>query len=72
MTEPDNDTAAALRKEFATGLAPARTSTWVEAFASVPRHAFVPAFYTQGSDGAWERVGPADPVTWKPSTPTGR
>ncbi|MEU3036556.1 methyltransferase domain-containing protein [Streptomyces griseoaurantiacus] len=61
MTEPDNDTAAALRKEFATNLAPTCTSKWGEAFASVPRHAFVPAFYTQGSDGAWERVGPADP-----------
>ncbi|MFE5753383.1 methyltransferase domain-containing protein [Streptomyces massasporeus] len=61
MTMPDNDTADALRKEFADALAPTHTSAWRDAFASVPRHVFVPSFYTQGPDDAWGRVGPADP-----------
>ncbi|MEU1595162.1 hypothetical protein ABZ468_20365 [Streptomyces sp. NPDC005708] len=61
MTWLDNDTAAALRQEFAVALDPAHTSAWRDAFASVPRHVFVPSFYTQGAAGAWERVRPGDP-----------
>ncbi|MFF7977302.1 methyltransferase domain-containing protein [Streptomyces sp. NPDC007905] len=60
MTGLDNDTAAALRKDFANALAPAHTSAWRDAFASVPRHVFVPSFYAQGPDGAWQNVGPDD------------
>ncbi|MET8808666.1 hypothetical protein [Streptomyces sp. NPDC004546] len=61
MTWLDNDTAAALREKFAITLAPTRTSAWRDAFASVPRHVFVPAFYTQDATGAWEHIGPGDP-----------
>ncbi|MGW5433899.1 methyltransferase domain-containing protein [Streptomyces sp. NPDC004059] len=61
MTGLDNDTAAALREKFATTIAPTRTSAWRDAFAAVPRHVFVPAFYAQGPTGEWEHVGPDDP-----------
>ncbi|MET8631673.1 methyltransferase domain-containing protein [Streptomyces sp. NPDC004680] len=61
MTWLDNHTAAALRREFAAALDPGRTSAWTDAFAAVPRHAFVPTYYNQDRAGTWHRIGPENP-----------
>ncbi|MFG2662409.1 methyltransferase domain-containing protein, partial [Streptomyces sp. NPDC048425] len=55
---PDTGTSAALRHKYAMDLALDHDGGWLQAFADVPRHVFVPRFYTQGTDGAWQ------PVSW--------
>ncbi|MFE9881959.1 methyltransferase domain-containing protein [Streptomyces sp. NPDC005784] len=37
-------------------------SGWAEAFASVPRHLFVPRFYRQDGTGAWQPLTGTDPA----------
>lgn len=39
-------------------------SPWYDAFASVPRHLFVPAFLQQQADMAWRLMTPADDSYW--------
>ncbi|MFF1685334.1 MULTISPECIES: methyltransferase domain-containing protein [unclassified Streptomyces] len=55
---PDTGVSAALRQKYATDLALDRDGEWLQAFADVPRHIFVPTFYTQSTDMSWQ------PVTW--------
>ncbi|MEV6699291.1 methyltransferase domain-containing protein [Streptomyces sp. NPDC051453] len=55
---PDTGTSAALRQKYATDLALDRDGEWLQAFADVPRHVFVPRYFTQGTDTAWQ------PVSW--------
>ncbi|MGP4089115.1 methyltransferase domain-containing protein [Streptomyces sp. KR55] len=61
MTWPDTDVTAALRQKFAAELNPNHDSEWADAFASVPRHVFVPTFYTQTDNGSWLPVQWGDP-----------
>lgn len=55
--------AAALRAAFARAVTPP-DSPWHDAFASVPRHLFVPAFFQQRHDGAWRLTTSADDAYW--------
>ncbi|MFD7206486.1 methyltransferase domain-containing protein [Streptomyces sp. NPDC059893] len=57
---PDTGTSAALRHKYATDLALDHDGRWLQAFADVPRHVFVPRFYTQGTDAAWRTVSWGD------------
>ncbi|MCX2969347.1 MULTISPECIES: methyltransferase domain-containing protein [Streptomyces] len=56
MTDPENTRA----REFAARLTGADTSAWASTFAQVPRHHFVPSFYTTTGDG-WKEVRDGDP-----------
>jgi protein-L-isoaspartate(D-aspartate) O-methyltransferase len=47
-------------REFAARLTGAGSSAWAATFAEVPRHHFVPFFYTMTSDG-WKEVRSGDP-----------
>ncbi|MFD4588272.1 methyltransferase domain-containing protein [Streptomyces sp. NPDC058434] len=58
MTQPDNGACAAARQRMAGDLVAGRPSEWADAFASVPRHLFVPRFYQQDTTGAWQ------PLSW--------
>lgn len=54
-----------LRRDLAGHLADQgdiRTAEWREAFESVPRHVFVPRFFTQNEDGTWVTVDGSDPA----------
>lgn len=61
MSWPDTGASEALRQEFAAGLDAAGDSAWSAAFAAVPRHVFVPAFYIQGDNQSWQQVVWGDP-----------
>lgn len=61
MTGLDTRVSAALRQRFAAELAPRFDRGWVDAFAAVPRHLFVPRFYTQADDRSWRAVNCGDP-----------
>ncbi|MEU9206916.1 methyltransferase domain-containing protein [Streptomyces sp. NPDC048415] len=61
MTWPDTRRSAALRKKFAAALDPEHDTGWADAFAAVPRHVFVPRFYTQADDRSWRKVYLGDP-----------
>ncbi|QQQ76134.1 methyltransferase domain-containing protein [Saccharothrix sp. 6-C] len=53
------DVAAHLRAQLADSLLTAgvlRDPRWADAFRQVPRHAFLPGFFVQRPDGAWEPV----------------
>lgn len=50
------DPTAALRATYATAIGGGQASPWREAFAEVPRHRFVPAYFRQDGHGAWQRV----------------
>lgn len=56
MTDSENTRV----REFAARLTGADTSAWASAFAQVPRHHFVPSFYTISGDG-WKEVRDGDP-----------
>ncbi|MFD9463108.1 methyltransferase domain-containing protein [Streptomyces sp. NPDC060027] len=58
MTVPDDGASAAARQRMAADLTAEHPSEWADAFASVPRHLFVPRFHQQDSTGAWQ------PLTW--------
>lgn len=58
------DLAAHLRDQLVDSMATAgvvRDPRWVEAFRQVPRHVFLPGFFVQRPDGAWEPVTSAHP-----------
>lgn len=61
MTWPDTKASAALRQKFAADLDPQHATEWADAFATVPRHVFVPRFYTQADDRSWRTVYWGDP-----------
>ncbi|MGX1909546.1 methyltransferase domain-containing protein [Streptomyces phaeochromogenes] len=52
---------AALRRKLAAELDPEHDSGWADAFAAVPRHVFVPRYYTQADDRSWRTVHLGDP-----------
>ncbi|MCX4824263.1 methyltransferase domain-containing protein [Streptomyces sp. NBC_01142] len=52
---------AALRQTFAAELDPQFDRGWVDAFAAVPRHVFVPRYYAQSDDRSWRSVTLGDP-----------
>ncbi|WP_217245363.1 methyltransferase domain-containing protein [Streptomyces sp. AC602_WCS936] len=58
MTWPDNGASAAARQQMAADLADGHWNDWIDAFSAIPRHVFVPCFYQQNAEGAWQ------PVTW--------
>ncbi|WP_351232170.1 methyltransferase domain-containing protein [Streptomyces sp. NPDC002133] len=53
MNWSDTDASAAARQRLAVIVAGGCSSEWADAFASVPRHVFVPRLYQQDSHGAW-------------------
>ncbi|MHC0432916.1 methyltransferase domain-containing protein [Streptomyces sp. O3] len=55
--------AAALRTALANEIT-TPASPWYAAFATVPRHVFVPAFFQQQPDRAWRLTTPADDAYW--------
>ncbi|MFD7445932.1 methyltransferase domain-containing protein [Streptomyces sp. NPDC059909] len=61
MNWPDNGASAAARQQLAAALVAGRPSEWSDAFASVPRHMFVPRFYRQNAEGAWQSVTWGEP-----------
>ncbi|GAA2345029.1 hypothetical protein OKJ48_39935 [Streptomyces kunmingensis] len=60
MNRPDTDIAVGLRQKFADALLPDADAPWHKPFVRMPRHVFVPRFYTQQADGAWEPVNRGD------------
>ncbi|MEU0786689.1 methyltransferase domain-containing protein [Streptomyces sp. NPDC006173] len=61
MTLPDDGATAAARQRMAAGVTAGHPSEWADAFASVPRHPFVPCFYEQDRAGAWQGIASGDP-----------
>ncbi|MEW2087258.1 methyltransferase domain-containing protein [Streptomyces sp. NPDC005283] len=61
MNGPDNGTSTAARQQMAAALAAGRVSEWSDAFATVPRHVFVPRFYLQDAEGAWQTMAWGEP-----------
>ncbi|MFG2312921.1 methyltransferase domain-containing protein [Streptomyces sp. NPDC048566] len=61
MTLPDDGATAAARQRMAAELTAGHPSEWADAFASVPRHPFVPCFYEQDRTGAWQGIASGDP-----------
>ena len=55
-----NESAAALREEFAATIGQGQASAWRDAFAAVPREVFVPAFHRQDEHGTWTPVTAQD------------
>ncbi|MER5465827.1 methyltransferase domain-containing protein [Streptomyces sp. NPDC002668] len=60
-TWPDTGATVAARQQFAATLTAGRSNEWSDAFSSIPRHVFVPRFYRQNQEGAWEPVAWAEP-----------
>ncbi|MFF4542287.1 methyltransferase domain-containing protein [Streptomyces aureus] len=61
MTLLDDDTATAVRQRMTDSLTADHPSPWADAFAAVPRHLFVPAFYQQDRTGAWRLTTQEEP-----------
>ncbi|MFC4612253.1 methyltransferase domain-containing protein [Streptomyces maoxianensis] len=61
MNRPDNGASTAARQQMAAALAAGSSSEWSDAFASVPRHLFVPRFYRQGTNGTWQPIAWGEP-----------
>lgn len=62
MTVPDDGATAAARQRMAADLTAEHPSEWADAFASVPRHLFVPRFHQQDSTGTWQPLTRSDPA----------
>lgn len=57
---PDTGASQAARQRFTAGLGQGAGSDWIDAFASVPRHVFVPRFHAPTPDGTWTSLSWGD------------
>lgn len=61
MTWLDTGASAAARQQMAADLEGSGASEWTDAFASIPRHVFVPRFFQQSAKGTWQSVAWGEP-----------